>query len=139
VPESIAVFRCSAELASIQKITIEERYRDANIRDVKQPGPKMVHYLCAYGLAGLLLALGRFVFHRTMPPRYGDLFLPGVALICARYSWRSAAILFAFSYLALALLVLPLAPGRLPGFGIYGGTGVMMIWIVNLAKGTRKP
>jgi len=82
--------------------------------------------------------MGWLVFHRALPPRYGDLFLPGVALICARYSWRSAALLFALSYGLIALMVLPLPTDRLVGLGIFGGTGATMIWVVELAKHARR-
>lgn len=97
----------------------------------------MWHFVLAYGVAAVLAALAWILFRRNMPPRYGDLLLPGVALICARYSWKAAALLFAFSYALLAAAVFPLPSPRSIGYVIFGATGVMMIWIVELAKRRR--
>lgn len=97
----------------------------------------MWHFILAYGVAAALAAIAWTLFRRNLPPRFGDLFLPGVALICARYSWKAALLLFAFSYALLAAVVFPLPDPRSLGHLIFGGTGLMMIWIVELAKRRR--
>lgn len=98
----------------------------------------MWHFVLAYGVASVLAAIARILFRHNIPPRYGDLLLPGVALICARYSWKPALLLFAFSYFLLAAAVFPLPAPRPAGYLIFGATGVMMIWIVELAKRRRE-
>ena len=98
----------------------------------------MWHFVLAYGVAAVLAAMAWILFRGNLPPRYGDLLLPGVALICARYSWRAALVLFAVSYVLLGAAVYPLPSPRSIGYLIFGATGVMMIWIVELAKRRRE-
>ena len=86
----------------------------------------VLHYCAAYAVVLGLSALVLFRFHTSPPPRYGDLYLPPVALICARYSWKSAAALFAVAYLTLLWPLLPLPADRIFGYAMFGITGAMM-------------
>ena len=113
-------------------------YKSVTIPRVDARPRMILHFAGAYGVALGLILLLVFRFHGQAPPRYGDLFLPGVALICARYSWRSAALLFALSYSALLAAVLPLPPEKELGAVVFAGTGVMMICFVELAKRPRR-
>ena len=99
----------------------------------------LAHFAFAYGWAIALAIAARLWFHSNPPPRYGDLALPAVALLCARYTWKDAALLFAVAY-ALLLVAVPLSAGSLTGIErmvsqvLFAGTGAVVIGFVHMAK-----
>lgn len=88
----------------------------------------------AYAWALTVVLVARFWFHGEPPPRYADLFLPGVALICVYHSWRRATILFGVSLAMIFSVVAPLSIEKMRGFGLLMLTGIMIIWVIELAK-----
>jgi hypothetical protein len=98
----------------------------------------VTQFAAAYGAAALIAATAWLVFGRNPPPRFGDLILPGVALLSTRRSWQAAACLLAVSVGIMLVVVPPVNQRMLLGFGILTATGAMIVWVVELAK-RRKP
>ncbi len=94
----------------------------------------VVHFALAYSAALLVAAFGWREFARNPPPRYGDLLLPGVALLATKRSWKAGACLLAVSVAMMLAVVWPLNVRKLLGFGILTATGSMIVWVVELAK-----
>ncbi|HMD69718.1 MAG TPA: hypothetical protein VKF41_00160 [Bryobacteraceae bacterium] len=101
----------------------------------------LVPFALAYGAAVLVAFIGWREFARNPPPRYGDLFLPGVALLATKRSWKAGACLLAAAVTMMLAVVTPLTLRKLLGFGIFTATGSMIVWVVELAKrrGTNPP
>ena len=101
----------------------------------------LVPFALAYGAAVLVALIGWREFARNPPPRYGDLLLPGVALLATKRTWKAGACLLAFSVAMMLAVVTPLTMRKLLGFGILTATGSMIVWVVELAKrrGTPPP
>ena len=78
------------------------------------------------------------MFARNPPPRFGDLFLPGVALLSVKRSWKAGACLLAVSVAAMPAVV-PIDERRLLGFGILAATGTLIVWVIELAKRHKPP
>jgi hypothetical protein len=99
----------------------------------------LIPFALAYGAAILVAAIGWREFARNPPPRYGDLLLPGVALLATKRTWKAGACLLAVSVAMLLVVVVPITPHanllrKLLGFGILTATGAMIVWVVELAK-----
>lgn len=93
-----------------------------------------VPFALAYGIAALVAVVAWREFARNPPPRYGDLLLPGVALLATKRTWKAGACLLAASVAMMLVVAAPLTPRKLLGFGILTATGSMIVWVVELAK-----
>jgi len=93
-----------------------------------------VPFALAYGIAVLVAVVAWREFARTPPPRYGDLLLPGVALLATKRSWKAGACLLAVSIAMMLVVVAPITPRKLLGFAVLTATGSMIVWVVELAK-----
>lgn len=96
----------------------------------------MVQFTLAYGAAALVAAAAWWMFARKPPPRFGDLFLPGVALLSVKRSWKAGVCLLAAS-VATMLAVVPIDERKLLGFGILVATGALIVWVIELAKRSK--
>jgi hypothetical protein len=100
------------------------------------PDRTVVQFALAYGAAALVGAAAWWMFSRTPPPRFGDLFLPGVAMLSFKRSWKAGVCLLAASVAAM-LAVVPIDERKLLGFGILTATGALIVWVIELAKRTK--
>lgn len=79
-------------------------------------------------------AIAWIPFHRNPPPRFGDLYLIPLALICARYSWRSAGLIFAAAYVLILAMIWPMPADKIIGMILFAITGIFMLWVIEKAK-----
>jgi hypothetical protein len=68
--------------------------------------PSQAPYFVAVAYAVIVAAVGIFGF-QTLPPRFMDLFLVGIAFVTARWSWRPALVLYVLSLVTAAWLLPP--------------------------------
>jgi hypothetical protein len=88
----------------------------------------------AYGWAILVALMAVLAFHRDPPPRFGDLYLLAVCLVCAHRGWKSAALLLAFCIAVMVLVVWPLTETRALGFVLFALSGAVILWVIEVAR-----
>jgi|SRR5579864_4479665 len=104
--------------------------------------PSNVPYFFAVSYSVIVACIAIFVFD-TLPPRFMDLFLIGIAFTTTRWSWRPAAVMYFMSLLVLAW-VLPPSGSFAVSEGhdrlrmtLYGCSSLAIIIAIELAKKTR--
>ena len=97
-------------------------------------------FTVAYSLA--LACVGIFGF-QTLPPRFMDLFLIGIAFTTVRWSWRPAVLMYFFSLLVLVWALPPGGSFRVSEgrdqlrMALYGGSALAIILAIEFAKKSR--
>src|SRR5208337_4343955 len=67
-----------------------------------------LHFGAAYGFALVVTVVERSGLLGSPFPRFADLYIPGIALVCCRYSWRAAALLLLVSIGLSAWVLAPI-------------------------------
>ena len=101
--------------------------------------PSQAPYFVAVAYAVIVAAVGIFGF-QTLPPRFMDLFLVGIAFVTARWSWRPALVLYVLS-LVTAAWVLPPRNSFVVSEGydqlrmaLYGASSLAVIIAIEYAR-----
>ena len=99
-------------------------------------------YLFAVAYFLCVTCIAAFAF-QTVPPRFMDVFLIGIAFVTARWSWQPALFLYFLSLLMLAWLLPPdnsfaVSEGHDQlRLALYGATSLAIILAIELARATR--
>jgi hypothetical protein len=101
--------------------------------------PSQLPYFVAAAYSLVVAAIGIFVF-QPPPPRFMDLFLVGIALTTARWSWRPAMVMYFCSLLTVAWILPPNGSFAVTEghdqlrMGLYGITAIVIMSAVEYAR-----
>jgi len=101
--------------------------------------PSQLPYFVAAAYSLAVATIGIFVFE-TLPPRFMDLFLVGIAFTTARWSWRPALVMYFCSLLTVAWILPPngsfvVSEGHDQlRLALYGITAMVIMIAVEYAK-----
>jgi hypothetical protein len=101
---------------------------------VNSDSKRALHLAAAYLYVAVVMVIAWIPLHRNPPPRFGDLYLIPIALICARYSWRSAAFIFTAAYVQILAMIWPMPADKLIGMILFATTDVFLLWVIEKAK-----
>ncbi|HKW97775.1 MAG TPA: DUF4118 domain-containing protein [Bryobacteraceae bacterium] len=105
-----------------------------------KPSHKPYLFVATYFLCVTCIAIFAFA---TIPPRFMDVYLIGIAFIAARWSWRPAILLYFLSLLMLAWVLPPMNSFVVSEghdqlrLALYGATALAIILAIELARATR--
>ncbi|MGA2269563.1 MAG: hypothetical protein ABSH44_13925 [Bryobacteraceae bacterium] len=100
-------------------------------------GRAALHFGAAYGVALAVTLAERFGFGDSPLPRFADLYIPGIALLCCRYSWRAAALLLLVSVGLTAYALAPIDLQDTIRMSMFAITGTLIIAILESLKRKR--
>jgi K+-sensing histidine kinase KdpD len=101
--------------------------------------PSQLPYFIAAAYSLAVAAIGIFVF-QPPPPRFMDLFLVGIALTTARWSWGPALLMYCCSLLTVAWILPPNDSFAVTEghdqlrMALYGITAIVIMSAVEYAK-----
>jgi hypothetical protein len=97
----------------------------------------MLHFGAAYGWALAVTAVERYGFQDAPLPRFADLYIPGIALLCCRYSWRAAALLLLVSIGLTVWVLAPIDSQDVIRTALFTITGTLIIAVLESLKRRR--
>jgi hypothetical protein len=97
----------------------------------------MLHFGAAYGWALVVTVVERYGFQNAPLPRFADLYIPGIALLCCRYSWRAAALLLLVSIGLTGWVLVPIDLQDVIRISLFTMTGTLIVAVLESLKRRR--
>jgi hypothetical protein len=98
-----------------------------------------LHFGAAYGFALAVTVVERSGWLGSPLPRFADLYIPGIALVCCRYSWRAAALLLLVSVGLTAWVLVPIDPSDVIRMSLFTITGALIVAVLESLRRKRAP